>query len=398
MKLKVEKIIYPGNGLVKTRNKTIIIEDGVVPGDIIEAKIISEKSDFKKAVVGRFIQFSPYREKYICKYGGKCGGCLWMGVNYQAQLQLKKEMLQDIFRRNAGINVDEIGIVESEQPFPYRLRARFKLENGRLGFYRRRSHNLIEVSECPICFEGVNRGISYFKKKYRQYRNNFPQKMEIEIRYSPFDKTTRFKPVGRYDNKLKNIFLHDINKGENYQNFEFGGNIYNLSLDTFVQINPEQNEKVIAKIKETIFKMRPDTVLDLYGGFGNLSLPSVDALKRLLIVEENRTAVEDGRHFVEMQGLSNKVEFVNAKVEDRIKELPPADLVILDPPRRGAREVFRNIDRLSPSVIVYLSCNPATLTRDIREAMENGYRIRDITIFDFFPYTPEIETMVILER
>ncbi len=398
MKVKIEKIVYPGNGLVKDKSKVIIIEDGVVPDDIVELKTVSVKKDFIKAGVKRYIHFSPMREKYICKNGGKCGGCLWMGIKYDAQINLKKEMLIDVFRRNASINLHNISLHPNIPPFPYRQRARFKFENGIIGFYKRRSHQLIETKNCPICLEGINRGVEYFKKKYEQYKNNFPDKMEIEIRYSPYEDSVLFKPIGNISQKLKNIFHYDINKENEYQNFEIAGNNYHLSIKTFTQINPHQNELVIGSIRDFIQSRKPGITIDLYGGFGNLTLPSVDFIDKLIIVEENPSSIEDGRYFVSLNGLNDKVEFIQDKVENIIDELPAADIVILDPPRRGAYEFFKKLDKISPKAIIYLSCNPSTMARDIKIAIEKGYDIVKTELFDFFPYTPEIETLVILEH
>ncbi len=395
MKVKIEKIVYPGNGLVRTKNKTIIIEDNVVPGDIVEIFTKEEKNDFIKAGVKRFIKFSPYREKYICKYGGKCGGCPWMGIKYDDQLLLKREMLVDILKRNAKTEYENIEVIPSNPPYPYRQRIRVKIENGKIGFFKKNSHSLVEIKNCPIALPGVNRGITYLEKKIKQYKNAFPKKIEVEIRYSPSEDSILFKPSGKISKTLQNIFDNDINKGKNYQNFEIAGNNFHLSINTFIQVNPYQNKKVIEEIRQII--PEGSNIVELYGGFGNLTLPSIDKVQKLVIFEENKYAVEDGEYFAMVNGYQNKVTFINKKVEESLNEIPDADILILDPPRKGAKELFKNISNYSFKKIIYLSCNPSTLARDIKFAREMGFHLQPIKLFDFFPYTPEIESLALLE-
>jgi len=398
LRVKIEKVVFPGVGLVKSNGKAIFVEGGVVPGDIVNVRTVKESRDYLKTAVTGFVRFSEHREKYFCRYGGKCGGCLWMGVNYDFQLQIKKSMLKDLFLRNAGIEIDDIDLVPSTPPYPYRLRARFKIENGKIGFYKRNSHELVEIKNCPVCLDGINRGIEYLSGKIKQYRSHFPSFLEVEIRYSPFEDSILFRPAGKISKKLKNIFLYDINREREFQNFKFGDNTYHLSINTFTQINPFQNEKVIARIKEFVMQKKLSKVIDLYGGFGNLSLPLEEFVEQITVVEENSYAVEDGRYFVSVNGIESKVKFVNDRVENFMNEPERGDLLILDPPRKGAKEVMNNIEKISPHWIIYLSCNPATLTRDVKIATKKGYKISDIILFDFFPYTPEIETMVFMEK
>ncbi|MCK5505490.1 MAG: class I SAM-dependent RNA methyltransferase [Thermodesulfovibrionia bacterium] len=407
MILKAEIPAYGGFSIGRHKGKAVLIRGAVVPGETVEVTIEEGKKDYYSASVRRIIEPSPYRIRPACNFFGSCGGCHLQFITYEKQVQLKEEILRDCLKRIAKIDADVSVPVLSDYPWNYRYRGQFKISQGKIGFYRERTRAVIEVDYCPLMGEEINR---YIKKA-----GNLLRGLKAgEIHISSGDCTLAFLKLpahtqsGTDIGKLASMFLDSGFSGlfvqaEDERLFQYGKPYITLDLEniqytvspmSFFQCNWRLNQAVVRFIKDSLKPLGGKKILDLYAGAGNFSLPLAVGAE-IRAVEENLSAVEDGRRNVELNGMRN-CRFIHSSAEDfRIEE--DFQVVVLNPPRPGlTNRVIRQVFTGMPEKIVYLSCDPATFSRDLKKLIKR-YDIESIQLVDFFPQTFHIETLAFLK-
>ena len=378
LEVEVERILPGGMGLAHAGGKTVFVSLAA-PGDRVRVAVERRQGDVLFASIVEIITPSPVRVEPPCPYFGRCGGCDFQQLTYDAQLAAKAEMIRDCLHRIARLeNVPEFVVTGSPNNWRYRMRATWQIDQDErtIGYYERGSRRVCDVVDCAVL------------------KPELQEKLE-EVRGTEW---SQFPP------ELKHL---DVVAGENGVSFapafaEFEtkelaltvrGEVYSYNAESFFQINPSLLEQFID------FALRDasgETVLDLYCGVGLFTLPLARGFKNVIGVEANPAAARFARRNLQRAGLTN-ARVITATVTDWFRSSKPGsvDFVLLDPPRAGAESaVIKGILDAEPREISYVSCDPATLARDLRKLLTGGYAVDSIAAFDLFPQTHHVETIV----
>lgn len=371
----IEDIASMGAGVGRYEGKTVFVPY-TCPGDVVTAEIVQNKKKFARARLVSVDKAGDDRVKAGCPYFGECGGCDYQHINYPKEIELKQNQLVHLYKRNGGIELPADVVYEplSGTEYSYRNRVRFQIsEQGLPGFMAGGSNSIVTVEQCPVCVDAIN---SYLK-----------------------DFTTPNKSSGQTSpgNEQNSVF--------GFKNAYFTDEIaipvlhkkVHFNAKGFFQSNIQVLEKLISQLIEEwkrITAEKRNVAWDLYGGVGLFALFLQDYFSKVVSVEAYPGAKE--------YALKNGVQkHISAKVEDFLKnEKQAPDLCFVDPPRAGLSEkVVKQLIRLQPSTITYLSCDPATQARDVGLLCEKGgYKVRYVQLVDFYPRTRHMEGLAVLYR
>lgn len=384
LEVTVEKIVPGGSGLAFAENLTVFVPL-TVPGDRLCARIHQLKGKTAFAEIERIIEPSPLRVEPPCPYFGACGGCDFQQLGYGSQLQAKTAIIRDCLHRIGKIEYPgDIPMIGSPRDFEYRLRAQWHLDNrGRtIGYYRRNTHEVIDIARCPKLMPPLNAALENLRKSV-EWENLWSPRVGIE--------------AAAGDDGEVSLYSTEIFEPTSEITIKACGEEFAFSAQSFFQGNRYMIEPLVdAALKGT----GGGKALDLYCGVGLFSLPLARKFGQVIGVESNKLAIEFAEKNAAKAGLEN-VRFITEGVEKFIKEsdFGDADLVLLDPPRAGtSKETILRIIDLRPKAISYVSCEPSILARDLRWMLDRGYAIDSITGLDLFPQTHHVETVVRLQR
>ncbi|MBI5847838.1 MAG: class I SAM-dependent RNA methyltransferase [Nitrospirae bacterium] len=386
-------------GYTIAREEKVILIKGAVPGELVDVNIDERKRDYMLATVTQVIEPSEFRVEPNCPVFGICGGCHLQFIAYEKQVGMKEEVLVDSLTRLGGIEVQLSPSLTGEQ-WHYRHRAQFKVSReGTIGFFRESSRDVVVFDSCPLMIGRINELLQRIRE------NNLASGLK-EIHLSVGDsaavllkgdladveRTEAFREAGIASIAVNNSLI----EGSGTVAFDLNGLNYTLSPWTFFQAHWSLNLKVAEYITGLTAPLEVKKVLDLYAGAGNFSLPLSRYAEEVVLVEENPFAVEDGTRNLKLNALKN-CKFVKSSAEKyRIQK--KFDLIILDPPRPGlTSEVVKKILETPADTIVYISCNPSTLARDLKK-LKVAYEIQSVQMIDFFPNTFHIEAAAFLRR
>lgn len=434
MRVTVEKIVFGGEGLARLPDGRVLFVPGVIPGEEIKVRIVKEFKDYVQGEVEEVITPSSARVEPSCPYYGTCGGCQLQHMDYPTQTSVKLEMFKETLRRlgNLPENLVE-GLVPSPIPFRYRNRLRFHVEpgTGQLGFVKRKSHDLVITKQCLLGHEKLNRVLEALPEIPAWKRlQGFAKRVKLEL--SPVEGLVTIlfwitvKPEVRDVEELarelpdtKCVFYWVRGpkpEGPFPKDASHSGRrlfpvpqayfpqtekpLYLVRPGVFTQANWEINLKIMETIRP--FAEGLDRALDLHSGMGNFLLPLVPLLQEALGVDTDVGAIEDARFTTEYLGLSGKVRFERVSATEALIETWKAaetyPLIILDPPRGGCRELMRYLPEVATERILYISCDPPTLARDLKLLLQAGFEIERILAFDMFPQTYHLEALAVLRR
>lgn len=394
----VKPVLPAYGGYTIARDDKVILVKGAIPGEVVEVTVQEKKRDYTLASVSQVVEPSEFRVEPQCPVFGICGGCQLQYVSYAKQLSMKEEVLIDSLGRIGGIEV-QLGPSLSGAQWNYRHRAQFKISReGNVGFFRESSRDIVTFDACPLMKEEIN--VLLRKIKEQDLASGLK-----EIHLSTGDSAVallkggdeaachaeRFREIG-----ISGIACNEVLvEGAGYTVFDLMGLKYSVSPWTFIQAHWDLNTRVAGRIVEEAGPLEGKSVLDLYAGAGNFSLPLAGQAGEVVLVEENPHAIEDGTRNLKLNGIRN-CKFVRTSAE-KYKVQKKFDLLILDPPRPGlTAEVARKVLENAPGRIVYVSCNPSTLARDLKK-FKDRYDVTSVQMIDFFPNTFHIEALVFLQ-
>ena len=411
-----------GQGICKADGLVIFVK-GMIVGEEADVKIIADKKNYAFAIIDKMITPSKYRIESSCPISYKCGGCDYRYIDYHYQLKLKKDVLINTFKEGYKIN----DIIEDDDPYYYRNKVQIPVREQKMGFYRKFSNDIVEFDDCLIESKIANEIIRDLKpllvnlkidKFFRHILIKHAQKTdEVMIGFIVNDfnfphlsevvdllinKYSNIKSIIlNLNNKDTNVILGDKEKviyGRDYINDEYDGIKVKLSLKSFYQVNYKQMLKLYSKIKEFANLKESDEVLDLYSGIGTITLYLARYVKHISGVEIVEPAVLNAIDNAKMNNIDN-ADFILADASKGMDEyIKNKDVVIVDPPRKGiSKELIDAFVSNKVNRIVYVSCNPATLARDL-ELLEEYYEIGDIQPVDMFPWTTHVECVVGMQR
>lgn len=396
MRLEATDPLYGGYTL--SRGDGVVFLRGALPGEVVEAEIVEKKRDYSVANVVEVLEPSPDRVIPPCPVFGLCGGCHYQYIAPNVQLRMKEAITSDTLRRIGKTEVMLDSSVPSE-PWHYRRRVQLKVSrDGRVGFYRPLSHDVVEFDECLLLIDELNRVIREIKS------HRLPKGVKEVFLQAGNTVYTAFREDGRSIKETVYRFsspdggvISAEEPGENRQiSLDMDGYKYLISPGVFFQSNWELNKRLLSVLRGFVLSISPETVVDLYAGAGNFSIPIAADVREVIAIEENLSAFNDGKDNLNVNGIRN-VRFINRRVES-YSIRSPVDLLIIDPPRQGLlKETVKGITEGLPQWIVYISCNPSTFARDILR-LKNHYAVESLRVVDMFPQTYHIEVFGILKR
>lgn len=400
MILKVDRLDHQGRGIAYLNNKIVFIENAL-PDEIVEIQILKEDKKYSEAKVVNYIKESNKRIKPICPYYEECGGCNLLHLSYQDQLVYKEDKVKNIMKKYASIEEDKIKkIIPSPKQYNYRNKVTLKC-NNKLGYYKRRSNDLVNIDYCYL----VNDNINSIIKKLDNIDKEINEVVIRNIKDNDTSLTLSLqKELKNYDKYKKIVDKVSLLYKNNIINTSTNSNIiarldnkeYIVSPTAFFQVNTEQTVNLYNKIRDYVKEMERPNVLDLYCGTGTIGIYISDYANKVIGVEINSKAIQDAKENAKLNN-TNNIEFYSGDTKDiLLKNKFTVDLIIVDPPRQGLDEkVVQELIKLNPKKIIYVSCDPITLARDIKRL--DTYNVIEITPFDMFPNTYHVENIVLFE-
>ena len=394
MQISIDRLNDTGDGVGKIQDKITFVSKTVV-GDVVDVEIVKEYKNYQVASIKKIIKRGSNYLKSECPYFSLCGGCQLMNIDYSKQLDYKKDKVINIFLKYAKMNINPI-IVGSDK-YNYRNKILLHVSNGKLGLYKNNSHDLVEIDKCLLVSNEINNIIKILKEKI-----NLSCVNSILIRKSDSGIMIWFKGSASKEDILKelsqitksiyinnNCIYGDKCLYEKLEDYKF-----KISKESFFQVNKSQTLNIYNKVKEYVKGY--ENVLDLYCGTGTIGIFVANNNKHVTGIEINKNAIMDAKINKEINNIKN-IDFQCGSVGKVLKSYVYYDAVIVDPPRSGLDTNTKNIlKKMKSKIIVYVSCNPVTLARDILDLSED-YKLNEITLYDMFPNTYHVETVVLLK-
>lgn len=394
IKVEIEKLDHFGNGMTKIDGKIVFVPK-TLKGDIVNIEIVRDNKKFLEGKVVEFIKKVP--RKSICPYSNICGGCHIIDMEYSEQLNYKVEKIKELFKKSFGKDI-EIEEIISDSNINYRNKITLHVKNNKLGFYKEDSHDLVEIDKCIVSREEINLVIDKLKSIVKEnditdvmIRSNKGILLDIKGNVSKKD------ILDKLDN-IDVIYLNDVLiKGEEVIYEEVLGKKFKISPKSFFQVNTKVCSKIFEKVRKFVQDKNYNKVLDLYCGTGIIGILISDLVNIVVGIEVVGQAVENANSNKKLNEVKN-INFICDKVENRINEFKNIDLIIVDPPRSGLdKNSISSIIKIMPKDIIYISCDPNTLVRDLK-ILSNDYDIKNISIADMFPNTYHVESIIFLQR
>lgn len=415
MECYVDGISHAGEGVARIDGKATFIPFSI-PGETVTIKITEEKKNYQRAELESIIRSSPDRKEPPCPYYYKCGGCSYQHVDYERQLSLKRQVVEETLKRIGGIDVEVNPTIGMENPWHYRNKVEWHTdrEAGQptMGYYKNNSNTLIDIENCLLISSVMQDYSCYLKQHWQELR--IPEKCEIILRQSSRGQLMIiFNGAGSSeinfaqmlnDCEAASVYSMDqdvtrLHYGDSRLEEKLGDITFELSPLSFFQVNQIQTEKMLAIVKDYAQLRRSDNVLDAYCGTGSIALSVAGSVKKVVGVESFKSAIKDAKRNAFLNNTSN-CKFFKGACEEIVPALEDKfDVIILDPPRSGCKkELIQAVINKSPRSIIYVSCNPSTLARDLALFKDTAYNIAQVQPIDMFPQTHHVETVVLMSR
>jgi len=379
VELRIDSLAAGGDGVGRGPDGRVVFVPATAPGDRVRVRIERARARFARGRIEALLEPAPSRVEPPCPAFGRCGGCAWQHVDYPVQLEAKRRILSDALARIGGISLAEPpALTPSPEPYGYRLRARLQVEGGRVGYRRKGSRELCAVESCPVLVPELEAAL-------RQLVARAPaDDGEWELSYASGE--VRMSALGASGNTGALLEL------------DVAGERVRFSAGVFAQANALLLESLVGSVLGVLGS--GDLLVELFAGSGLFTLPAARRFSSVVAVEGDPTAAEDLGANLAAAGLAN-VRVLRRRVEaagSELRGLSP-EALLLDPPRVGlAPGGAELVAGLGAGRVAYLSCDPATLARDLKALSAHGYRLVRVEGFDLFPQTPHVEALAVLEH
>lgn len=446
VELQPEKLVYEGDALAKIDGFPIFIE-GACPKDKLKVRITKVNKHFATATTEEIIEGSPYRVKPFCPLHNVCGGCGWQHINYDFQLEQKRNIVYETVRKITGEEIEVKPVIKCSQTREFRTKIQYPVSQTKVskriiaGYYKRGSHELVNIKFCPIQPKIIDKITAFIREKAKEAGiSGYNEKTckgdlrHIVYRFSKSENecivvfvvngtklSDKFKILAKnvmnefahvkgclinYNTSRSNLIMTgDTRKiqGENYVLEKMSGKVFKISANSFFQVNIETAEKIFNTVKEIIAKNYPNSrILDAYSGVSSFGIWLSDIAQEVISVEEAPSATRDAAENIVLNNVKN-LRALNGDAkkifEKLIEDKEMFDVVLLDPPRKGCeKEALDYAISLSAKAVIYVSCNPSTLARDIKYFHENGFKTKYIQPADMFCHSYHVESVAWLEK
>ncbi len=447
VRVEIDGMTHDGNGVGRTDGMVVFVT-GAIEGDTVDVRVTSCKKNFSNGVVHKMISPSCDRIEPDCRFFGQCGGCDFRNVNYDAELRYKTVRVRNAFRKIAGIRDVEVkACIPCNTRSSYRNKSEFsvcRMQAGSvaLGFLGSESSKFVEADKCRLQPEVGNKALNAVKEVLSMgivdvlsdegvnqksdvgvhhviIRTSYVNKETMIVLISSSKDFLGFEKLAEIlSEKMEEIksvyYVCSPNDRWNFYNGarllcgkksiedRIGDVTIKISPESFFQVNTEQAEVLYQNVARLADLGEDDVVLDVYCGAGSISLYLADKCRKVIGIEVVEKAIEDAKENALINDISN-VEFICGRAEDEmaaiVKDGTKSDIVILDPPRMGCdRSVLESVASIGPERIVYVSCDPETLARDVKVLIQKGYKLAEVQPVDMFPGTAHVETVALLSK
>ena len=415
LKLKIDSLTYGPYGIGRD-NRRVILVPLTVPGDEAGVRIVAEKRNYAIGELSHLLKPSPLRQAPPCPYFERCGGCPWQQIEYEGQLAAKEKIVVDALHRIGRLDGFRIlPILRSPQEYGYRRRIRLQSDGRkRLGFYRALSHELIEIDSCLIADPQVDRHLSVAREWIKGLRTKLRY---VEIIMSDGNEQTVL--VGRSEEgffpaddalcapfvagqkEIKGVIISGPGWHRSWGRTKIhiqsqDDLIMEVDGNIFTQVNREGNNLLVGEILQWGEFDHQDRVLELYSVTGNLSLPAARRAGEIVAVDGNPQSIRNGKENGRLNRIEN-IRWLCSDVPKAVRRLvtdqEQFSKIILNPPRSGAKGLEHELASLNADKILYVSCNPPTLARDLSALSKKGYRLTRVRPIDLFPHTFHVEVL-----
>ncbi len=388
MELELTGFAPGGKAVAHAPDGRVVFVEYGIPGERVVARVTEEHPTFLEASATEVLTPSPHRIEPRCEYFGRCGGCQLQHVTYEQQLVLKTAVVRDQLERIGGFDAAPLReMIGMDEPWAYRNHMRFtaRLE-GYVGFMERGTHRFLRVERCPIAIDRINEVLDAVQDATTGTR-------QITIRAGEQSGELLVQPSLQWRDGREEA----VESGQRWYSERLLGRDFRVSSAAFFQVNTRQAERLAQLVIERVDGAAPDVALDAYSGVGTFAALLAASVPQVLAIEESAAAGEDAEE--NFAGLDN-VTLLIGSVEQMLPDLSPApDVVVIDPPRAGMRREV--VDAMLASTVrrlVYVSCDPATLARDLRLLVDGGFELSEVQPIDMFPQTQHIECVTTLDR
>ena len=439
--VKIEKFSNLGHGIAKTDGFVIFVEN-TCPGDKVKIKITKSNKNYANAKVLEIIEPSAYRTEPFCAMQKVCGACQLQFIDYDYQLELKREIVADAMKSIGGIDIEIPLPISSPDIKSYRHKIQYPISETKVskrilaGYYKPQSHEIVNIKHCPIQPEICDKVIDFIRNKALDYgvsgyneKKHSGDLRHVVLRISAmngdilvtlvvnatktFDRLNNFakaifeefeKVTGvciNFNSQKTNVILGKKTEciiGKDYIEEKLIDKIFKIGANTFFQVNPKSAENIFAYVKNYIkTNYKKPTVLDAYAGISTFGICLADVSEKVVTIEENQESCKKAEESLVINKVNNVEINSGDAAEFFKKEKRKFDVSIIDPPRKGCtKESLDEVLRLTKGEIIYVSCNPATLARDLKYLCEKGCCVKSIQPFDMFCHTYHIENVAII--
>ena len=445
MIVKVEKLSNLGFGIAKINGYVIFVENAC-PGDELKIKITKKNKNFANAEIVEIITPSKYRTRPLCPMQKVCGSCQIQFIDYQYQLKLKKDIVSDTMKSIYGYDIEVRDVVPSPKEWGYRYKIQYPIgetKNSKriiAGYYKPATHELVNIKYCPIQPEYCDKIIDFIRTKAQEIgilgyneKSHCGSLRHVVIRTSEYSLKSlvvlvindgfaneKIKSLAQkiyselenisgvcvnYNSKKTNLILGEKTElivGEDFVEEKLCDKVFKIGAKTFFQVNPSSANNIFNYVKDYIKNnFEKPTILDAYAGIATFGICLSDVAKKITSVEQVSESIDYAKRIIEQNGIKNIDLYCEDAAKFFEKELnnnsDKYDIAVIDPPRKGCtKESIDYLLKLTKKMIIYVSCNPATLARDLKIFKENGCKIDFVQPFDMFPHTYHIENVVII--
>lgn len=443
LEVTIEKLSNLGFGIAKHNGFVIFVENSC-PKDRVKIRVTKKNKNFATARIVEIIEPSPHRVEPFCKMQKVCGACQLQFIDYDKQLEFKKEIVQDAMRSIFGDEIEVKDVISSPKIKEYRHKIQYPISETKdskriiAGYYKADSHELVNIKYCPIqpsrCDEIIDfirnnaSGISGYRENEHKgtlrhvlirtsaytdkslvilvlNSDNIPESVS-ELAYKIYTELNNIAGVGvNFNTKRTNLILGEKTQilfGEEFVEEKLCDKVFKIGAKTFFQINPYTAENIFEYVKKYITEnYEKPSILDAYAGISTFGICLSDIASKVVTVEEVNESVKLAKTIIAENNITNVEPYcmdTTKFFEQLAKENKTFDITVLDPPRKGCtKESLDFALKFSKKAIVYVSCNPATLARDLKYLKENGAKIGSIQPFDMFPHTYHIENVVMIK-
>ena len=440
-----EKLVYEGSAIARAGGVPVFV-DGACPGDKLKVKITKANKNYAQGEIQEILEPSSHRVKPFCPLHNVCGGCGWQFIDYDFQLEQKRSIVEETVKKITSCDIEVKPVIKSPEIREFRSKIQYPVTQTKVskriiaGYYKKGSHELVNIKYCPIQPKIIDKITEFIRKTAQELNiSGYNEKTHkgdlrhIVYRYSKSENecivifvvnntklNDKFKKLSKklitefahikgclinYNTQKSNLIMTDDTRkidGENYITEKVEDKIYKISANSFFQVNIGSAKNIFNTVKDIILKnYQKPRLLDAYSGVSSFGIWLSDAASEVVSVEEATSATKDAAENVKLNGIKN-LTALNGDAKEIFEELVQKgekfDVTLLDPPRKGCEKASLDYAiKLTKTSIIYVSCNPSTLARDLKYLHENGFKTKYIQPVDMFCHSYHIESVAWLE-